>query len=88
MSPELEVLDQLAGGDLPLHVINGLFHDNEHCKRALRASLETGEILILDSDRTAIPVWRLRELETNSDAWSPGSGFRVEITELGCKRIQ
>jgi hypothetical protein len=87
MTPELEVLDQLIGGDLLLNVIAGLFPDRDHCRQAVSAMLKSGEINILDPSGQLVPAWRYRELEGTEELWSAGTAYRLSITEAGAKRI-
>jgi hypothetical protein len=63
MSPELEVLDQLQGGDLPLRVVASLFPDEAHARRAIAAMLAAGELELLDAEGTALSPWQQREFE-------------------------
>lgn len=82
MSPELETLDQLLGGDLPLPVIRGLFDDQDRFARAITAMLEAGELRLVEAAETDVPRWRWREV-LNANAGST----RVAITKAGVKRI-
>ena len=50
MSPELETLDQLEGGNLPLPIVRGIFREESRFVRAIEAMLEAGEVRLLDSD--------------------------------------
>ena len=43
-SPELETLDQLLGGDLPIGVIRGFYESEERFCRASMAMLRDGHI--------------------------------------------
>ena len=86
-SPELELLDQLLGGDLPLNVIADLFPDLRRCRQAVGAMQEAGEISILDSAGQPVPMWRYRELECEPGFWAEGTLFQMTITEVGAKRI-
>ena len=52
MSPELETLDQLLGGDLPIAVIRGLFDDDSHFAHAVEAMLCEMEIRLLTRYRS------------------------------------
>ena len=88
MIPELEVLDQLLGGDLPVNVIAGLFSESSRCRKAIGAMLHQGEILLLDPEGSPLPIWRYRELQSNDDFWSEGTLYRLSITEIGAKRIR
>jgi hypothetical protein len=87
MSPELEVLDQLVGGDLSLAVIAGLFADQEHCRRAIDAMVTSGEVHVLDAGGAVLPAWRYRELQYAQDTWSKATPYRLAITEMGAKRV-
>jgi hypothetical protein len=87
LTPELEVLDQLLGGDLPLHVVAALFDDSERCDRAIAAMIAAGEVRVLDSARAPVPLWRVRELRSQPEFWAAASGYRLEITDAGSKRI-
>lgn len=51
MSPELEILDQLAGGDQSVELLVPLFADVEHAARALAAMVRTGDVVLRVGDR-------------------------------------
>jgi hypothetical protein len=87
VSPELEVLDQLDGGDLPLHVIADLFPELTQCSVAIGAMLSDGLVRILDSGGTAIPHWRFQELKVEPAFWGDRTTYRMTLTEIGAKRI-
>ncbi len=82
MSPELETLDQLLGGDLPLPVIRGLFADRDRFILAITAMLDAGELRLVEADGEDVPQWRWRDV-LNFNATST----RVAITAAGAKRI-
>lgn len=83
MSPELETLDQLLGGDLPASVIRKLFPDNERFMTAMRAMLTAGELRLMATDGTEIPRWKW------SDALASRVDFvRLAITDVGARRIE
>jgi hypothetical protein len=87
MTPELEVLDQLVGGDLSLAVIADLFPDQDRCRQAIGAMLKAGEVCILDAQGQALAAWRYRELEDAPDTWSKATAYRLSITDAGAKRV-
>jgi hypothetical protein len=87
MSQELEVLDQLLGGDLPLEVIAGLFPDRDQCRRAVGAMLAGSEVSVLDSAGRPVPAWRYHELERTTDLWCDGTPYRLSVTAAGAKRV-
>ena len=82
MSPELETLDQLLGGDLPLPVIRGLFADADRFARAITAMLDAGELRLVETGSGDVLKWQWREV-LNANAAST----RVAITKVGIKRI-
>ena len=82
-APELEVLDQLLGGPMPLQVIAGLFPNREHCHRAISAMLKDGQIEILDREGHPLPFWHFREESVLPGFRDRGTGFQAEITEKG-----
>jgi hypothetical protein len=85
MSPELETLDQLLGGDLTLAVVRGLFETDERFVQAVLAMLDVGEIRLY-ANGVEVPRWRWRDMLS-----APGqSGLaepRLTITEAGARRI-
>jgi hypothetical protein len=83
MSPELELLDQLLGGSLPLSTAAKLFADGSHFHQAMSAMLQAAEISLQTPTGTVVPSWQWSEILKSTDL----SGFRVEITSLGNKRI-
>jgi hypothetical protein len=82
VSPELETLDQLLGGDLPLPVIRSLFADEDRFALALTAMLDAGELRLVEGDGRDMSKWRWREV-LNANAAST----RVAIAKAGVKRI-
>jgi hypothetical protein len=82
MSPELETLDQLLGGDLPVSVIRDLFGDERQFARSVTAMLNAGELRLLTGDGEEVPRWQWREI-LNANAL----GARLRITQAGARRI-
>jgi hypothetical protein len=87
MSPELEALNQLQGGDMPLGVVASLFPDEAHARRAIAAMLGAGELKLLDAEGAALSSWQLRELESQPGSWRADTQYRVAITDSGARRI-
>jgi hypothetical protein len=88
MSLELEVLDQLEGGDMPLSVLASLFPDEAQARRAIAALVTTGEVSILDAAGTVIAPWQLRELERQPNSWRAETQYRLRLTDTGARRIR
>lgn len=83
MSDELELLDQLLGGDLPLTVVVRLFSDRQHFERAVLAMLRAGDLRLLDHDGDAVPSWQWQQNLAASEL----DGLRLDIATQGAKRI-
>lgn len=82
MSPELETLDQLDGGDLPLAVIRGLYPDDAAFARGVHALLKEGKVQLL-SDGTEVAEWRWRELFEAGEVVSELGRLKLALTEQG-----
>jgi hypothetical protein len=65
MSPELETLDQLLGGELSISANRTLYPDTESLRRGILGLLSSGEVCLLGLDRAVIANWRWRELLSN-----------------------
>lgn len=85
MSPELETLDQLLGGDMLLTIIYGLFPNHEHFCKAIVAMVQDGEVYLQATDGTEIPFWSLRLLLMKDITML--EGIRITITDKGAARI-
>ena len=53
-APELETLEQLLGGDMPLTVIANLYSTPEAFWQGIRGLLSCGDVLLLDDDGNAV----------------------------------
>ncbi|MBI1325697.1 hypothetical protein GC170_21240 [bacterium] len=82
MSLELEILDQLTGGDLLVALVREAFDENERFLQAVKAMLNAGEVELIDSDGAVLPRWKWHfALENmNQQTW-------LSITAAGIRRI-
>ena len=87
MSPELEVLDQLQGGDLPLSVVSALFADEAQARRALGALLAEGTVALHAADGQPVPTWQLGELARQARPWRMESRYRLALTDAGARLL-
>ena len=87
MSPELETLDQLLGGDLPLTLIRGLFNDKERFVHAVVAMLDADELQLLKPDEMEVPRWLWRAVLNEASGLPAENDYRLSITEVGARRI-
>ena len=87
MSPELETLDQLLGGALPLAVIQNIYPDLEALRLGVFGLLTSGDVCLLAIDNTDVPSWRWRELFVDGSAMKELGNMRLKITAQGARRI-
>ena len=86
MSPELDTLDQLLGGDMELSVIRGLYDSGERFARAVEAMLHAGEVTLL-ADGVGVPRWRWIEvLAVAREQGDPNEAW-LSITDAGVRQI-
>jgi len=87
MSPELETLDQLAGGDLSLAVIQELFPDLQAFEKGVLRMLQSGDVRMLQLDGKAVEEWRWKEyLGEHSSEYDPAQ-LKLSLTTIGAGKI-
>ncbi len=87
MSPELDTLDQLLGGDMPLSIIRGLFSDGQRFVRSIQAMLTTGEVRLVFPNGSEVPHWNWRAVLAGAATASSPSKVLLSITDVGYNRI-
>ena len=87
MSPELEALDQLLGGDMPLSLVTSLFPDEAHARRAIVAMLAAGELRLLDPEGAALSLWQVSELARQPGSWRTETQHCLTLTDVGARRV-
>jgi hypothetical protein len=87
MSPELETLDQLLGGDLPLEVIRNLYPDEEAFRQGVLGLLSCGDVCLLMRDQTQVPRGRWRELFMAGKVMLELGNMKLSLTAQGSRRI-
>jgi len=85
MSPELETLDQLLGGELSLAIVRKLFPDDERFLRGIRSLLFCGDVSLLSADGSNLTNWR--ELLTAPVTPIQLNGLKLRITDQGIRTI-
>lgn len=83
MSPELETLDQLEGGDMPLAVIRRVYPVLDRFVAGMRGLLECGDIHLLDNEHS-VPPWQWQSV-LSADPISPN--VIVSLTAARARRI-
>ena len=87
MSPELETLDQLLGGELPLAVIRNFYPDVDAFRLGVFGLLKTGDVCLLEIDRTDVPSWRWRKIFVEGTVVEELGNMNLKITAQGVRRI-
>ena len=82
--PELETLDQLCGGPMPLAVIRQLFGEDDRFRRAILAMLGDRQVLLLNGDDFEVPDWERNQLLSEQRKWE---GYHLSITDSEARRI-
>lgn len=86
-SLELEILDQLLGGDLPLNALRDLFPSDARFTQAVHGLLLNGDVQLRDSTRSDLPKWWWQSLFGEQAAMEELSAYRLHITDRGIRRI-
>lgn len=87
MSPELETLDQLLAGVLPLAIIRNLYPDEGAFRQGVFGLLTSGDVYLLTIDHADVPSWRWRELFVDRTAMKDLGNMQLKITAQGARRI-
>jgi hypothetical protein len=83
-SPELELIDQLEGGDQSLAVLSRLFSDDTHAKRALANYVNLGVIELLE-EHAVIPTWKSQVMLSANTPLHQYDNIIVSLTAKGAK---
>jgi hypothetical protein len=83
LSPELETLDQLLGGDMPLRLVRGLFADAASFRKGMIGLLSSGDVRLISNKSDAVPEWRWQEILSADEP----AEYLVQITEAGGRKV-
>jgi hypothetical protein len=84
---ELETLDQLLGGDMPLHVIRRLYPDERAFATSLHALLRNRDVRLFSLDGEEVPQWRWRDLFEAGGVERELRLLTLAVTEQGARRV-
>ncbi len=87
MSPELETLDQLFGGDLPLSVVRGFYPDDGSFMQGIHGLLKSGDVRLATQEGVEVPSWQWRELFVDGTVLQAMPTLRIDLTQHGARRI-
>jgi hypothetical protein len=88
MSPELETLDQLLGGDLSLEVIRKLYPDGEAFRLGVLGLVRNGDVRLVGINGDPVPEWRIRELRSGAISTVELNDLKLSLTPQGARRIE
>lgn len=88
MSAELEVLDQLQGGDLGLEVVARLFPSTAAFTQGVRGLLECHDVVLTTREGTELANWQWRKLFSEREVLKNLKTLRLRITPQGSNRIE
>jgi hypothetical protein len=87
MSPELETLDQLQGGDLSLAIVRTVYQDEETFRRGVLGLLSSGDVSLFTTDDIEVPRWRWPGLFGGGAIIMELDRLKLAITDQGAQRI-
>lgn len=86
-SPELETLNQLLGGELPLAAVRHLYPDDERFVKGLSRLLSTKQIRLMRAEGADVPSWQWHTLLVQGTILLELDRFRVKLTSLGARKV-
>lgn len=84
MAPELELLDQLLGGDLSLAVLRPLFDTDERFRAAAAALLHAGDVRLVATGGADVPRWQWRDVLADQ---AGRCRYQLCLTAAGARRV-
>jgi hypothetical protein len=89
MSSELEVLDQLLGGDMRVSILLGCFASPMHAQKGIRGLLENGDVRLLSETGEELPrpEWRSLVWLPIEDWVAAMASLTLAVTDEGAKRV-
>ena len=86
MSPELDTLDQLLGGDLPLSTIRRNFRDDRRFAHAIVEMLNDGQVILRTAAGETVAPWQWRVLVEGITDESAASHW-LSLTPAGARYV-
>jgi hypothetical protein len=87
MSPELETLDQLLGGDLSLTIVRMLYSDADTFLRGIQALLSNGDVRPFSIEGPEVPDFEWRELFRDKSVLDKLASLKLKITQQGVDKV-
>jgi len=87
MSPELETLDQLAGGDLSLTIVRKFYPEAQEFIAGVLGLLSCGDVRLLAKDGSEVPRWQWRHLFVTDTPPQEWDGMKLTLTKQGARKV-
>jgi hypothetical protein len=87
MSPEIETLDHLLGGDLFLTIARTLYSDADAFIKSLQALLSDGDVRLYSIAGSEVPDWQWRELFRDKSVFDNLATLKLKITQQGVDKV-
>ena len=87
LSPEMETLDQLLGGEMRLNIVRRLYDSDQSFTRGILSLLQAGDVRLLDDAHAEVPNWRRRALFDDGEVLSALHSFTLEVTAAGAAKV-
>jgi hypothetical protein len=87
MSPELETLDQLLGGNLTLAVVRTFYSDEHAFARGVLGLVSCGDVRLLTTKGVEVPTYQWRELFIGGAVTGRVDELQLEITDQGAQKV-
>lgn len=88
MSPELETLDQLLGGELTLRIIANGYPDAYAFMRGVHSLLSGGDVRLLTNDGIEVRAGQWRDLFIEGMVMEKLDSLKLGLTKRGARRIE
>ena len=85
--PEMEMIEQLIGGDLPLAAVRSLFDSDERARKVVGLYLGKG-IVVFTRQECTMPLWESLALLRNPEPLERHEQVRVLLTEYGARAFE
>ena len=89
LSPELDLLEQLNGGDMPLAVASQIFPTLDRFKKVVDIFVRSGAVQLIqltDDGERVVQPWELRNLTNDPAPWT-GSRYMLRQSPQGSEQF-
>jgi hypothetical protein len=85
--PEMELIDQLEGGPMPLSTVRPVFKDDRRARLVLAIYIDRG-VLVLIREGSPLQAWEAKQLLQDDKTVLGRDDLFLDLTEAGAKAFQ